>query len=75
MSLKITKANSATNYYIIKYIIINGKRSTIIYEQLGTEEEKLKKSNEEDIFVWMSNYIKKLNKNKNNIPTLIKISF
>lgn len=75
MSLKITKANSATNYYIIKYIIINGKRSTIIYEQLGTEEEKLKKSNEEDIFVWMSNYIKELNKNKNNIPTLIKISF
>ena len=74
MSLKITKANSATNYYIIKYIIINGKRSTIIYEQLGTEEEKLKKSNEEDIFVWMSNYIKELNKN-NNIPTLIKISF
>ena len=72
MRLKITKTNSATNYYIIKDINRNGKRSTEIYERLGTKEEILKRSNGEDIFVWIKNYIKELNENKNNIPMLIK---
>ena len=72
MRLKVTKTNKATNYYIIRDINKNGKRSTEIYERLGTEEEILKKSNVEDIFVWIKNYIKEINENKNNIPTLIK---
>ena len=72
MRLKVTKTNKATNYYIIRDINKNGKRSTEIYERLGTEEEILKKSNGEDIFVWIKNYIKEINENKNNIPTLIK---
>ena len=45
MRLKITKTKSATNYYIIKDIKKNGKRSTAIYERLGTEKEILKRSN------------------------------
>ena len=72
MRLKVTKTNKATNYYIIRDINKNGKRSTEIYERLGTEEEILKRSNGEDIFVWIKNYIKEINENKNNIPTLIK---
>ena len=53
MRLKITKTNTSTNYYIIKDINKNGKRSTMIYERLGTEKEILEKSNGEDISVWI----------------------
>ena len=72
MRLKITKTNTATNYYIIRDINKNGKRSTEIYERLGTKEEILKRANGEDISIWIKNYIKELNDNKNDIPTLIK---
>lgn len=62
MRLKITKTNSATNYYIIKDIKTEtGKRTTIIYERLGTEEEIKKKINNENIFEWISKHIEELN--------------
>ena len=62
MRLKITKTNSDTNYYIIKDIKTqSGKRTTMIYEKLGNEQELLKKSNGEDIMEWIKKYIKDLN--------------
>ena len=77
MRLKITKTNSDTNYYVIKDIKTpSGKRTTIIYEKLGNEQDLLKKSNGEDILDWIKKYIKDLNKkekeHKNDI--LIKKS-
>lgn len=72
MRLKITKTNTSTNYYIIKDINKNGKRSTMIYERLGTEKEILEKSNGEDIFVWIQKYLDKLNAQKNELPVFIK---
>lgn len=72
MRLKITKTKSATNYYIIKDVNKNGKRSTVIYERLGTEKELLERSNGEDIFIWIKKYIEDLNKQKSDIPVLIK---
>lgn len=72
MRLKITKTNTSTNYYIIKDINKNGKRSTMIYERLGTEKEILEKSKGEDIFVWIQNYLDKLNTQKNELPVFIK---
>lgn len=72
MRLKITKTNTSTNYYIIKDINKNGKRSTMIYERLGTEKEILEKSKGEDIFVWIQNYLDKLNTKKNELPVFIK---
>ena len=65
MRLKITKTNTSTNYYIIKDIKLkNGKRSTMIYERLGTEKEILKRTNGEDVLVWIKKYIEKLNLNE-----------
>ena len=72
MILKVTKTNNATNYYIIKDVNKNGKRSTVIYERLGTEKEILKRSNGEDIFEWIRKYILELNTRKNTFPILIK---
>lgn len=74
MRLKITKTNSATNYYIIKDIKKNGKRSTVIYERLGTEKEILERSKGKDIFTWMDNYIKELNKNNDSNDIIVKYS-
>ena len=62
MRLKITKTNSDTNYYVIKDIkTSSGKRTTMIYEKLGNEQDLLKKSNGEDILKWIKKYIKDLN--------------
>ena len=77
MRLKITKTNSDTNYYVIKDIKTHsGKRTTMIYEKLGNEQDLLKKSNGEDILDWIKKYIKDLNEkekeHKNDI--LIKKS-
>ena len=77
MRLKITKTNSDTNYYVIKDIKTHsGKRTTMIYEKLGNEQDLLKKSNGEDILEWINKYIKDLNEkekeHKNDI--LIKKS-
>ena len=74
MRLKITKTKSATNYYIIKDINKNGKRSTAIYERLGTEEEITKRANGEEIFTWIKNYIDELNTNNESISIITKHS-
>ena len=74
MRLKITKTKSATNYYIIKDIKKNGKRSTAIYERLGTEKEILKRSNGEDILSWIEKYLDKLNKNNASNDVIVKYS-
>ena len=74
MRLKITKTRTATNYYIIKDVKKNGKRSTVIYERLGTEKEILKRSNGEDISIWINNYLKELNLHQSKLPIIIKKS-
>lgn len=76
MRLKISKTNTATNYYIIKDVNKNGKRSTMIYERLGTEKEILERANGEDIYIWIKNYINELNEKikEDSLPILIKKS-
>lgn len=74
MRLKISKTNTSTNYYIIKDVNKNGKRSTMIYERLGTEQEIVERANGEDISIWIKNYIKDLNEKikEDSLPVLIK---
>ena len=65
MRLKITKTNSDTNYYVIKDIKTpSGKRTTMIYEKLGNEQDLLKKSNGKDVLEWINKYIEALNQNE-----------
>ena len=77
MRLKITKTNSAINYYIIKDIKTEtGKRTTMIYEKLGTESEIKKKINNENISEWISKHIEELNnkEKENQLDIIIKKS-
>lgn len=61
MRLKTTKTKTDTNYYIIKDVIKNGKRTTEIYEKLGNINEIAKRSNGEKPLQWVKKYIQNLN--------------
>lgn len=76
MRLKITKTKSATNYYIIKDVCKNGKRTTQIYEKLGNIEQISKRANGEEPLTWIGKYIENLNCNlkQGNETILIKKS-
>ena len=63
MRLKITKTKSDTNYYVIKDVIKNGKRTTEIFEKLGNIEQVSKRSNGEEPLIWINKYIENLNSN------------
>ena len=39
MRLTITKNNDTSSFYIIKSVTINGKRTSKVFEKLGTLEE------------------------------------
>ncbi len=61
MRLSITKNKKSSSYYVIRDVNKNGKRSTVIFEKLGTHKELLKKTNGEDPIKWAKKYIKGLN--------------
>ena len=63
MRLKITKTKSDTNYYVIKDVIKNSKRTTEIFEKLGNIEQVSKRSNGEEPLIWINKYIENLNSN------------
>lgn len=65
MRLKITKTNSDTNYYVIKDIKINGKRTTTVVEKLGNLKEVSQKANGKNIDEWLIQYINNLNEKAN----------
>ena len=56
MRLKITRTKSDTNYYIIKDITKNGKRTTQIYEKLGNIEQITKHATGEESLDWINKY-------------------
>lgn len=76
MRLKITKTKSDTNYYIIKDVTNNGKRTTQIYEKLGNIECISERANGEAPLEWINKYIENLNNDlkKGNENIVIKKS-
>ncbi len=62
MRLGYSKSKNTVQFYVMKDIKKNGKRSTKIVKKLGNYEEIKKKSNGEDPYIWAKKYIEKLNK-------------
>ena len=61
MRIRTIKTTNTMQYAIIKDVNKNGKRTTCIYENLGTLDKiKLRTGNEEPL-VWLNNYVKELN--------------
>ena len=70
MRIRTIKTTNTVQYAIIKDLNKNGKRTTCIYENLGTLDKiKLRAGNEEPL-VWLDNYVKEL---KTLLKLLIKI--
>ena len=57
MRLSITKNANSSTFYVIK----SYKRTSRVFEKLGTLEEVKGKANGEDPIIWAKNYIKQLN--------------
>ena len=62
MRLGYSKSKNTIQFYVMKDIRKNGKRSTKIIQKLGNLEQVKKKANGEDPYVWARNYIEELNK-------------
>lgn len=76
MRLKKSVSRNAVSYYVIEDIYVDGKRTTRIYESLGTHAELLEKLNGEDPETWAREYIKNLNDsiNKGKVTVIEKYS-
>ena len=74
MRIRTIKTTNTVQYAIIKDINRNGKRTTCIYENLGTLDKIKLRAGNEDPLVWLDNYVKELNKKskEEKIPVIIK---
>lgn len=74
MRIRTTKTTNTVQYAIIKDITKNGKRTTCIFENLGTLDKIKQRAGNEEPLVWLQNYLQELNikEKENKIPVLIK---
>ena len=74
MRIRTTKTTNTVQYAIIKDINRNGKRTTCIYENLGTLDKIKQRAGDEEPLVWLKNYVQELNKKEkeNRMPVIIK---
>ena len=64
MRIKKSKSKNSISYSIIEDYKNNGKRTTRIVETLGNIEQIKIKAVNKDPFVWMNEYVKELNREK-----------
>ena len=76
MRLTLSKSKNSVNFYVIKSVTINGKRTTKVIEKLGNEKEVTIKAKGENPYVWARNYVKLLNKEEKEMgkDILIRLS-
>ncbi len=74
MRIRTVSSKSATHYAIIYDVTINNKRTTRIYENLGTLDTIKERALDQDPLEWVKQYVYELNEEikKNNLPVIIK---
>lgn len=74
MRIKTTKTKNTIQYTIIKDINKNGKRTTCVYENLGTIDKIKIRAQDKEPIEWLNEYVKELNaKNKEEkLPVIIQ---
>lgn len=74
MRINKTKSKNYEHYSIIQDITKNGKRTTRVYENIGNYEKLKLRAGDKDPFVWLNEYVDKLNKEHKNkeLPVIIK---
>ena len=74
MRIRTMKTKNTVQYAIIKDINKNGKRTTCIYENLGTIDKFKQRAGDKEPLEWLQNYVNDLNKKhkEENLPVIIK---
>ena len=74
MRINKTKSKNCEHYSIIQDITKNGKRTTRVYENIGNYENLKLRAGNKDPFIWLNEYVDKLNKEHKNkeLPVIIK---
>ncbi len=74
MRYKTTKTKNTTQYTIIKDITKNGKRTTCVYENIGSLEKLKQRAGDQDPIEWLNNYVMNLNKKhkEDSLPIIIQ---
>ncbi len=62
MRINKTKSKNNEHYSIIQDITKNGKRTTWVYENIGNYEKLKLRAGDKDPFIWLNEYVEKLNK-------------
>ncbi len=76
MRIKTSKTKNTIQYTIIKDINKNGKRTTCVYENIGSFEKLKLRAGDKEPLKWLNEYVKDLNeKNKaESLPVIIQKS-
>ena len=76
MNIKITKSKNAEHYSIIYNVVVNGKRTSRVYENIGNYDNLKFRAGDEDPIVWLKNYVKNINNKikEESLPTILKKS-
>lgn len=74
MRIRKTKTKNTEQYAIIYDVNINGKRTTRIYENLGTIDKFKSRSGNLDPLVWLKKYVDDLNKKikEDSLPIILQ---
>lgn len=74
MRIRTIKTKNTTQYAIIKDINRNGKRTTCIYENLGTVDKFKARAGDSDPIEWLKKYVEDLNKKnkEESLPVIIQ---
>ncbi len=74
MHIKKTKSKNFEHYSIIYDIVVNGKRTSKVYENIGNYDKLKLRAGKEDPLIWLDNYVKELNKKQkeDSLPVIIK---
>ena len=74
MRIRTIKTKNTVQYAIIKDINKNGKKTTCIYENLGTIDKFKKRAGDKEPLEWLKDYVNDLNKKhkEENLPVIIK---
>ncbi len=74
MRINITKSKNKEHYSIIKDITKNGKRTTCVYENIGSFDKLKQRAGDNDPIEWLKLYVKELNlqQKQNSLPVIIQ---
>ena len=75
MRLQISRSKNSESFYVIRSVYEKGKRTTIVYEKLGTLQEVKVKAGSQDPYAWARAYVAELNrKEKESVESNVTIS-